>query len=168
MTGEKELTEQRTAGAILQEPITVKIGKKTYKIPRPTLATIIEISAMIAEYKGVEYNEMPSDPIVETLRIAKDYNGMERILAMIVLGAKDAKKEFKIFGLTLWKSHRLDSLAKEIKETLTPKEITETLISVFGTMDCAFFLITITSLHRVNHLKPTKETTVSGQPPQAS
>lgn len=168
MNKTEEIAEQKTAAAILQKPIEIKIGKRIFEVPRPTLATIIEISAMIAEYKDVEYNETPDDPVSEVLRVAQYYNGIERILAMIILGAKKAKKTYKIFGLVILKSHRLDNLAKKIKENLTPKEITETLIKVFGTMDCAFFLITITSLHRVNHLRTTKGTTASGQPPQAS
>ena len=163
-----ENTEKRTADAILQKPISVRIGKRTYQVPRPTLATIIEVSAMIAEYKDVEYIELPDDPITEVLHIAKDFDGMERILAMIVLGAKAARKEIKVFGRTIWRTRRLDRLAKQIKEEMTPKEITSVLIDVFGTMDCAFFLISITSLHRVNHLRTTKGTTASGQPPQVS
>lgn len=171
MRGEEKketLAEQRTADAILQKPIAVKIGRKTYQVPRPTLATIIEVSAMIAEYKDVEYVDMPDDPVSEVLRIAKDYDGMERILAMIVLGAKAARREFRVLGWTVWRSKRLERLARKIKEEMTPKEITSVLIDVFGTMDCAFFLISITSLHRVNHLRTTKRTTASGQPPQAS
>lgn len=163
-----ENAEKRTAGAILQKPIEVRIGKKAYQVPRPTLATIIEVSAMIAEYKGVEYVDMPDDPVSEVLHIAKDYDGMERILAMIVLGAKAARRKFKIFGWTVWRSKRLERLARKIKEEMTPKEITTVLIDVFGTMDCAFFLISITSLHRVNHLRTTKGTTASGRQPQAS
>jgi hypothetical protein len=160
--------EERTADAILQKPIEVRIGKKTYQVPRPTLATIIEVSAMIAEYKDVEYDETPDDPVSEVLRVARHYDGMERILAMIVLGAKAARKEYKVFGFTVCRSHRLDKLARVIKETLTPQDITEMLIKVFGTMDVAFFLVSITSLHRVNHLKATKGTTASGRQPQAS
>lgn len=168
MSKDKETTEQKAAGAILQKPITVKIGTQTYDVPRPTLGTIIEVSSMIAEYKDTEYNETPTDPVSETLRIAKEYEGLERIIAMIVLGAKEARKEIKLFGRTIWRSKQLDKLAKKIKEEMTPKEITEALIAVFSTMDCAFFLITITTLHRVNHLKATNQTTQSGQPPQAS
>lgn len=159
-----ENTEKRTAGAILQKPIEVRIGKKAYQVPRPTLATIIEVSAMVAEYKEVEFSMTPQDVVAETLRIAKDFKGMERILAMIVLGAKAARKEIKLFGRTLWRSKRLDRLAAVIRDTMTPKEITEMLIKLFGTMDCAFFLVAITSLNRVNHLKATKGTTASGQP----
>lgn len=161
---EEKKTEQRAADAILQKPLTVEIGKRTYNVPRPTLATIIEVSAMVAEYKEVEFSMTPQDVVAETLRIAKDFKGMERILAMIVLGAQAARKEFKLFGRTLWRSKRLDRLATEIRDTMTPKEITEMLIKLFGTMDCAFFLVAITSLNRVNHLKATKETTASGQP----
>lgn len=160
-----ENIEKKAADSILQKPIEVKIDGKIYHVPRPTLATLIEVSAMIAEYKDIDYNELTDDPISETLHIAKDFKGIERILAMIILGAKAATKEIKIYGWSLWKSHRLEKLAKKIKDTMTPKEITETLIAVFGTMDCAFFLITITSLHRVNNLRTTKKTTVSGQPP---
>lgn len=164
----KENTEQKAAGAILQKPITVKIGTKQYDVPRPTLGTIIEVSGMIADYKDTEYNETPTDPVSETLRIAKEYDGLERIIAMIILGAKVARKEIKLFGRTIWRSKRLERLAQKIKEEMTPKEITEALIAVFSTMDCAFFLITITTLHRVNHLTPTKGTTASGQPQPVS
>lgn len=164
----KENTEHKAAGAILQKPITVKIGTKQYDVPRPTLGTIIEVSGMIADYKDTEYNETSTDPVAETLRIAKEYDGLERIIAMIILGAKVARKEIKLFGRTIWRSKRLERLARKIKEEMTPKEITETLVAVFSTMDCAFFLIAITTLHRVNHLTPTKGTTASGQPQPVS
>jgi hypothetical protein len=168
MSKDKETTEQKTAAAILQKPITVKIGKDTYDVPRPTLGTIIEISGMIAEYADTDFDDKSVDPVAETLRIAKEYNGLERIIAMIVLGAKAAKREIKLFGRTIWRSSRLERLAKKVREEMTPREITEALVAVFSTMDCAFFLITITTLHRVNHLKATNQTTQSGQPPQAS
>lgn len=161
-------TENRTAAAVLQQPLTVKIGNDTYNVPRPTLGTIIEISSMISEYKDTDYDDKSADPVAETLRIAKEYNGLERIIAMIILGAKAAKKEIKLFGRTIWRSTRLEKLAKKIREEMTPKEITEALVAVFSTMDCAFFLITITTLHRVNHLRETKKTTASGQPSQVS
>lgn len=159
-----EKTEEKTAAAILQKGMSVIIGGKEYIAPRPTLATIIEVSAMIAEYKEIEFSMTPNDVVSETLRIAKDFKGIERILAMIVLGAKKATKEVKILGKTIWKSKVLDRLADTIRNVMTPKEITEMLIKLFGTMDCAFFLVAITSLNRVNHLKAMKETTVSGQP----
>ena len=159
----EEKTEKKTAAAVLQKGVEVSIGGKKYIAPRPTLATIIEVSSMVAEYEEVDFSLTPEDVVAETLRIAKDFKGMERILALIVLGAKEAKREIKMFGKTIWRSKRLDKLADTIRDTMTPKEVTEMLIKLFGTMDCAFFLVAITSLNRVNHLRTTKKTTASGQ-----
>ena len=160
--------ENKVAETVLEKPIQVKVGEKTYEVPHPTLATIIETSALISELPYVDFSAAKKDCVSETLRIAKDFKGLEHIIALLILGAKKAYREVKVFGITIWRSKCLDKLAKEIKNTLTPKQVMDTLVEILSNMECAFFLITITSLNKVNNLKPTKgtKTTVSGQQSQ--
>lgn len=155
--------EQQVADTILAEPLQIKVGGKTIKVPRPTLSTIIEVSKMISTFPYVEFDINSEKIIHETLRIAQQYDGFEEVLAMLIIGKKRAKATISIFGKEIVLFDRVKRYAKRLKDTLTPREMAQAVVTIFSSMDCGFFLATITSLNNINHLKQTNQTTPFGQ-----
>lgn len=155
-------TEQKVADTILNEPIRKEIDGVKFEIPRPTLATIIEASKMLSAFNVEDFSQDQINMHTEVMRLAKEYDGIERVLAMFVLGYKKAKQGgLYLFGKRIIRNN-LDRCAEMLKTTLTPKGLAMLFVEIMASLDSAFFLALITSLNKVNHLKPTKETTASG------
>ena len=147
--------EKKVANAILQEDIEVSIGKKTIKIPRPTLGTMIEVSRLIAECGMREFKISAESAVTDTLSIAKDCEPLAEILAVLMLGRKKSVLSVSIFGVDVIIKDRKKRLKKQILEDFTPKIIAETIAQILGQMECAFFLGIITTLSQANILKKT-------------
>lgn len=157
--------ESKVAASILAEPIKLKVGDNDLTIPRPTLGTIIEVSRMVSSFTECKFSLNPNDMPIEALRIAREFKGIEDVVAMLVLGRKEALKGgITLFGHTI-REPRYKRYGRWILDHITPQGMANILIAVMAGMDSAFFLATITSLNKMNNLKPTKETaqTQSGQ-----
>lgn len=158
--------EEIIADTINGNPIKIKFRDKDIEIPRPTLGTLIEVSKHIAKLPEFAIIDDPKDPrayVTQTLSLAKDSGKIAEILAIMMLGKKNMRREVRIFGITVRKVDRVKALAAEI-EDMTSKEIADLMTAIFSSMDCAFFLGVITSLNAINITKPTTtETTALGQ-----
>lgn len=160
MTDSNKTAENRVAETVLEKPIVVKIQGKKYIVPRPTLGTIIEVSALVSEFGETEFSQDFIDAPTEVLRIAKQYRNLPRILATFMVGVK----KYKICGFTFTNSRKIRRMERFLENTITPQEMATVLVEIFSSMECAFFLATITSLNKINHLKPTTTSpTASGQ-----
>lgn len=160
MTANTKTAEERTAETVLEKPITVTLGKKTYNIPRPTLGTIIEVSGMVSKFGEYEFSQDFIESPTEVLRLAKHYGALPRIVATFVCGVK----KYSAFGITFTNQRKISRMERKIANTMTPKDMATILVEIFSSMECAFFLATITSLNKINHLKPTTTSpTASGQ-----
>jgi hypothetical protein len=148
--------ETKTANAILQQPVEVQIGEKTYQVAPPSIATLILASSAISKLPQLK---LDSENIAsESLYIAKDCGALGEIVAILILGAKGLEEEKKtFFGLKRAKVDRKSILASEILAELTPKRLSEILGEMLAGMDLAFFFATITSLTEINLLRKTRE-----------
>lgn len=155
--------EQKVASAVLQKPIELTIGGETYKVPQPTVATLIMVSAEIGKLPNIPLDS--KNPIFEAVAKAEYYKNLGRVYATIILGAKRADEE-RTTGRLLWKRKEkmIDYIARQIMEEYSPQQLNEMLGQLLGGMQLAFFFAITTSLNDINNLKPTKsQTTVSGR-----
>lgn len=155
--------EQLIADTINDKPILIEFRKKTIKVPRPTLGTLIEVSKHIAKLPNFGSDFNSNNAVQLSLAYAKECGDIPKIVAILMLGEKNFYKEINLFGKKIRYSNRIDRLSNELRN-ITSQEISEILVKILSSMDCGFFLGIITSLNAINQLKKTKnETTVSGQ-----
>lgn len=163
MRATKTTIEQRAASTILGKPFVVSAGGKDYNVAPPTLATLIEVSALVSELP----DEAPtiSDKIVqECLRTAKHWRILGDITALLILGAErpdhGAKRlisGFKngLFRIVGRKSER-ETLAEDIVSFNSPNEILYIISKILGTLQLNDFFALTTFLKETNVLAPMK------------
>jgi hypothetical protein len=156
--------ETKTADTVLQQPVEVEIGGKTYKVAPPSTATLILVSAAVSKLPKISLDT--ENIASESLYIAKDCEALGEIVAILILGAKglkETKKEF--FGLKTVETDRKGILANKVLTELTPKQLSDMLGKLLAGMDLAFFFATTNSLIEINLLRRTRETetTASGR-----
>lgn len=157
--------EGNVADTILSEPIKLKVNGHEFVIPRPTLGTMIEVSKMVSKYGVKEYDMTPNEMPTEAMRLAREMDGVDEVLAMLILGRKKAYKGgISLFGFEIRRPN-YKRYAEWLRDNITPQGMANVLIGVMSGMESGFFLATITSLSKMNLLKPTKQTaqTASGQ-----
>jgi len=162
--------EKRVADTILQKPINVKVGDKTYTANQPSVATLIMASKEIAKLPP---QDMDSENIVyESLNIAKDCHVIGDVLAILILGAKQIKLQQKQSNSLLKRFYSLfkdqeitkEQLAEDILTDVQPQDLIIMLNRLLDSMQIAFFFGITTSLNDINLLKATKKkTTQYGQ-----
>lgn len=160
--------EQRTAEELLQQERTIEVAGYEYRICAPTLATLIMASAEISD---LPTSNMDHDHIVEeVLRKACRYAKIGKIAAIMILGAKEAKKRrhARLWGFELpfyRKETRADSLGRKLLERHSASELTEIVMEFVKRMESGDFFALTTFLSGANMLKATKvgETTAPGQ-----
>lgn len=166
-----ETIEKKVAKAILQKPVSVKIGNQKYEIAPPSIATLILASEAISELPSIEVNR--DNMFEEALAMAEGCRGVGDILAILILGAKGITEKREIvkkrfFGLIKEKKtetiDKKKELSKKILEDMTPQQVSELFNTLLSNTQIAFFLGITTSLIEVNLLKRTKiKTIVSGR-----
>jgi hypothetical protein len=163
--------EQKAANTILEKPQEVRIGKETFQVAPPTVATLIEVSELVSTMP--EIRPGTEDVFSEALRIAKDSAVLGDILAILILGADKTKGNepswLKLFFLRIKGKKKIThkKLADKILWTLTPHEINDLMCLLLGFLEIGDFFAVTSSLANVNILQPTvtreEVTTVSGQ-----
>lgn len=157
----EQTLEQKTAQAVLQQPIEVEIREKKYKIAPPSIATLILVSEGISTLPRVTLDN--GKIVEESLAIARECRVLGDIVATLILGAKKASKHGIINRLFNRKRQRL---AKTLLEELSPSELHALTAELLKTMQIGDFFGLTTFLLEVNLLRPTKvvsETTAFGQ-----
>jgi len=156
---------QLTCDAILQNPITVKVKGREYKVAPPSTATIIEVSKYIAKIPDIKA-EKDGNVLMEVLATAKDCKSFGDIVAILILGKKNLiTREKRFFGLISRERNNQKVLAEELLETLSPAELNGLMLEIFKTLNVDFFFSISIFLKEINLLRRTKETetTASGQ-----
>lgn len=150
--------EQRTADALLQHPIEVEIGGRTYQAAPPTVATLIEASAHIARLPRQRLDRRHIAE--ETLRVARSCRPIADAAATLILGAKPPSLRF-------YQRDRHRRLADDILRHLSPSELHHLIARLLGGMEMADFFALTTFLTEVNLSRETKvetsEATAPGQ-----
>lgn len=162
--------ENRVADTILERRDTVKIGGVEYEVAPPSIATLILVSELTAQFPIVP-KDTPADKMVyAVLHWAKYFKKLGELTAILILGAKGLKQEIEVeyqlprfFGLfkkTVKRKKVIDrkeELAFEIMNNTTPSELFKLIIGQLEKMELGSFFGITTSLSEVNLLTPTKE-----------
>lgn len=151
---ENKTIEQKTAAAILEKPVEIVIGGKTYQAAPPSTATLILVSEAVSQLPKIA---LDAEKIVEeTLSVAKDCRILGEIVAILILGAKNIteikktpqiKEKRYLWGLIRVKKtveveeviNRKEALAREVLEELSPRELNNTVTSLLSSMNIADF-----------------------------
>lgn len=181
MKEEEKTLEQKAAETILQTPVEIKVGDKTYHTAPPSTATLILASEAVAKLPHVVLD--PKNVVEESLSIAKDCRALGDIVAIFILGAKNLKEKVRVqktreerylWGLLKREVieeveeviDRKAELAQELLECLTPSELYNISVTVLQRMNLTDFFGLTTFLIEINLLRQTKvgtEATVLGQ-----
>jgi hypothetical protein len=177
-------TEQKASQAILQtEKEDIVIGGKTYKVGKPSVATIIMASEYISQLPAVDKSARGVEIVTEALRVAKDSRVIGKIAAVMILGAKRVSEHRKISRMpakrrpwwAFWRSdeelietEEIDALADEILLECDATEINRIVSGRLTELGVGSFFGLTTSLTTANILKPTvngvgEKTTQSGR-----
>ena len=152
------MLEERTADTLLQKGIEVSIGSKNYKVAKPTLATLIEVSKYIAKLPDVgAIDKKNIVPFI--LSNAKDCGPvLANIAAVLIIGAQNIKKvaEKRKKWRFLWfcryntvQVSNVDLLSKEISNNLSCEDLNNIISDTLSHQSIGFFLSSIISLSGV-------------------
>lgn len=144
----ERMKAEKVASVLLEEPMEVVVGERSFWVAPPTMATLMAVSVYIDMLPSVQVSEQAE--VSEILGHIKDGGAIAEILAIFILGKERKEKK------------KREELVELIVETLTFKQAYEVLMRVIEMSNTAFFLGTIIFLNEVNLTKPTK-TTALGQ-----
>ena len=148
----KKKAEQMVSDTLLSGGVSVAIGSTEYKVYPPTLATWVEVSALIAQVTDVEERDMT---LYDLIALGSDAEIYAHILATFIAGVKrDNEAERR-------------KTAETLLYTSTIPDLATALFTVLETMNIGELFMLTTSLKRTMITKPTKEvvseTTAPGQ-----
>lgn len=165
----KGTAEQKSAAALLQKPFTITVGGKEYKVSRPTLATLAEVSSILSTIDKLG-NVREGNVVQIALERAKvDVPKLTLIAATLIIGGgnityhTEKRAVGRIWGI--FKHYEkvsvsnTQTLAKELQRTASPEELHRLVTSALSYQGIGFFLSTIISLGAANILEPTKSET---------
>lgn len=154
-------TQKRAADTLLQREFEIVLGGISYKVPQPTLGTLVMISERISQLPEFVVNKEKA--VNSVLSSAKDCAPLADILAILIKGAKKINKSrvnpfWKVFGSQ-------KRLSRKILNEATPAEIHQAIFRLIQEMDVTDFFQITTFLQGINLTKPTKvvEQTALGQ-----
>lgn len=150
---QKDTLEQKAAGTVLQEPFTVEAGGRTYRVARPTLATLAAMSALVSGIPSP--GRLPREDTVPYILAyaARDVPTLARVAATLILGAP--RPGWKRI-LQKWSLRRL---ARELTYTASSEEMDILVTRALTHQNIGFFLAAIISLGGANELRARRETT---------
>ena len=163
--------EDRVAETILQKPMELKVGGQVYKVAKPTLATLIEVSryiAMLPKADEIDKNDYISYIL---LNASKYGRVLANIAAVLIVGInQDTKvpqnencKKIRWFWQKK-KAGKIEAMADEIMNSASCQEISEIISGALSYQSIGFFLSTIISLSGVNVSEKTKNDTEATAP----
>lgn len=138
----KKKAEQMVSDTLLSGGVSVSIGSTEYKAYPPTLATWVEVSALIAQVTDVEERDMT---LYDLIALGSDAEIYAHILAAFITGVKrDNEAERR-------------KTAETLLYTATIPDLATALFTVLETMNIGELFMLTTSLKRTMITKPTKE-----------
>lgn len=162
--------ESKVAETVLQISRQIDVNGVIYDVAPPTIATLILVSALAAEMPKVELN--PNDILEESLFVAKDCKVLGDIVAVMILGAKNIiqtrpikkKKWFGLWGVTTEiKINRQTELAENIRQNVSPKQLSVIIGELLRGMEISDFFGLTTSLISINLTRGVEKTIQSGR-----
>ena len=147
MNKKQQATARKAADTIIDAPIKVNIGNDTLEVHRPTLRTLVAVSAAINRMPLIEIRE--GKEIQSVIHQAQYCGCIADIFAILILGARR--------DTNLWHELRFRRLRNKILDRYTPHELESALGKLFAEMELADFFALTTSLSGINLTKATKE-----------
>lgn len=163
--------EQMVAETVLEKPLEVKVGEKTYQVAPASTATLILTSEAISLLPHIA---LDTEKVVEeSLSVAKDCRVLGDIAAILILGAKNIIEKKKVQQIKekrylcglIRRSYteeveviidRKAELAQELLEEVPPKELNLIVSQILSRMQIADFFGITTFLTELNLLHPRK------------
>ena len=148
----KKSTEQSVSDTLLSGGVSVTLGSKEYTATAPTLATWIEVSALVANLSDVDMGDVS---LYHLMSLGADAETFARILATFIAGVQKSN------------SKEREALYQEIIHSASVQQVTEAIYSILGIANVQGLFMLTTSLKQTSITKPTREvvneTTVLGQ-----
>lgn len=171
--------QSRVADELLQAPESFSFGGMKYSIAPPTFGTLTRVSAMLARIPAEPERPEKGKEFETIISSAYKYGIIPRIVALLILGAKEAEKPddmrrgciplFRPFvrkklGGTVQRT-KLDALSERLEMEASPRELKDAIAPLLERLELKDFFVLTTFLHRINVTKPTKvgEATAPGQ-----
>lgn len=175
----EKTVQGRVAEEVMQQPETITIGGRIYRVSPPTTGTLVMVSREIATLPKLSLDS--ENLVYDVLREAKNCEAVGRAVAVLIIGSKKLNEWTKkhelerrgIFARLFGKRREnggispLDALSLEILDNASPNELQEAMALLVQRMQLGDFFGLTTFLNAVNHTAPTREvgkkTTVSGR-----
>lgn len=134
-------TEQYVSQTITESVVSVSLGSKQYDVPCPTLATLVEISAISSML-----SQSDGDPNLLTLmQDAKDAKLYADMLAAFILGVKKGNHKQR------------QTLSEEILYSAGVSDVINAIQSILSKSDIGGLFMLTTSLREMRLTRPTRE-----------
>lgn len=134
-------TEQHVSQTITESVASVSLGSKQYDVPCPTLATLVEISAISSML-----SQSDGDPNLLTLmQDAKDAKLYADMLAAFILGVKKGNHKQR------------QTLSEEILYSAGVSDVINAIQSILSKSDIGGLFMLTTSLREMRLTRPTRE-----------
>lgn len=144
--------ETQAADVVFNRKMVVVAGGITFTLPRPTMATLIAASEMIAELPDRQLD--PEKLITESMAVATACVPVGRIAAVLLLGVRKGNSS-SLLKEALWK-RKIRRYGNELLRALTPDEMKDLIIGILNGAKVGDFFGLTTSLIEVNLLRRTK------------
>lgn len=144
----------RVADTALAVPLRLQIGEHEFVVPAPTMATMIAAGEYISELPAVKLSEQ--DILTEALAVSPDCRPIGKVAAILVLGADDTKRPFRM--LKRRKSKEIDRMADYLLRSLTPSQMLSLIRQILDVKTIGDFFGITTSLIEANLLRRTRKT----------
>lgn len=153
---EARVLAAKAAETAIEKDITLEFDGKKVRMKRPTLRTLIAVSAEIC--KLPEFAPTSGKEITSALAYAKESKPLAKIIAMLMCGVKK--------DVCFWHKFSLWRTQSKVMDNYTPKELNVLLGRLFAEMNLTDFFLITTSLSEIVLTMPTRgvvKTTQSGQ-----
>lgn len=145
--------KEKIADAVLENPRTISISGREFRVAPPTCATLIAVSKLTPEAPLIE---VLGDRMEEVLAVAKDSDVLFEQLAVLILGANAYKVECLPWWRRIWHKRRLHALSEWLKDNCTPKQINKAREELFGLLEVDDFFVFAAFLNGVNLIQRTR------------
>lgn len=145
--------EKDIKDTILEKPIEIELGGRTFVVTRPTVATMISISEYTAELPTVETKD---DNVKTALALGEHSHIIANVLAILILGERKYILSFLNwrYWIDKWKFKKMVTFISN----QDIEEVNNALMETIGLHKLGFFLGIITFLNDINLMKKTKTT----------
>lgn len=166
-----ETIEKKVVDAILQQPMEVVIGDRTYNAAPASVATLILVSEAVSRLpQGALDNEKVMEEVLANANLCRP---LGEVAAILILGAKGITETIKVHQKQkkryLWgllsrtvsveveqTIDRKGELTDLLLDSLSPKELNNLCARLLARMQVADFFALTTFLTEINLLRRTK------------